>query len=80
MGWIISKVMAGVAGLLSPRFASNWARHVTGYLGGIVTMLPGVAPEVVDQWAGPTEVIITGVFMLLISLVLSIGNAQKKDN
>lgn len=79
MGWIMGKVMAGVAGLLSPRFASNWARHVTGYLGGIVTMLPGVAPEVVEAWAGPTEVILTGVFMLIISLVLSIGNAKAKE-
>lgn len=74
-GWVAARLI----GLVSPRYVQNWARHITAYLGGLVTMLPGVAPELVEQWAGPTEVIISGVIMLVISVVMSIGNAKQNE-
>jgi hypothetical protein len=73
--WLITRLV----GLVSPKYIGSWARHLTSTISGVLIATAGIKPELVAELAGPLELVIAGVLAFLLSLVLSIGHAEKKE-
>ena len=73
MSWLLKRLFS----MLSPTYAKNWARHIVGALSQWLILSGYVAPDLADKLGGPTEAMVAGVILFLITIGTSIGNTEK---
>lgn len=73
MSWLGRKVV----GMLSPKYAKNWARHLVGAIASALITSGYLDQALVEQWVGPAEQAVAGLIVLLITIAISIGNTER---